>query len=293
MLSYITEVPVAQRASSRLKNPRPRSVSTHSAPARQSDVAYLALKRMLLTLEIPPGGLLVEAQLMTQLGVGRTPLREAIQRLVADGLLTVIPRHGTQATPINGNDLRQIMEIRIPLEVQAAQFAAERATPEDLHEFERALSVSQGAQSDYDTLFDYQMHALIAQIARNKYLAEALKRLYALSVRLFSSARLEREHLEQMRREHQAIYKTIQRSDPQAAGLAMRRHLTVRPVFSKGIRGAAMGRRKTRRSIRSSRRSKFKSRFRWNTTIRGTFSRPLRAKFRNGSSPASTRPRAN
>lgn len=205
------------------------------SPDRQSDRAYHALKKMLLALQIPPGKLLSEAELMRELGVGRTPLREAVQRLVADGILTVIPRHGTQVTAISGEDLRQIMEIRIPLEVQAAQLAAERATEKEVAALEAALSESETESApDYYILFDYQMHTLIARAAHNKYLSESLARLYALSVRLFYSAHFQRERLDEMRKEHRMVVDAIRSRDPRAAGEVMRSHLTTRPIFSQG-----------------------------------------------------------
>ena len=200
--------------------------------SRQSDRAHHALEKKLLTLEIPPGRLLNEAELMGQLGVGRTPLREAVQRLVADGLLTVIPRRGTQVTTISGDDLRKIAEIRIPLEMQAAQLAAERATKEDVQAMEAAIAESEAQSApDYYALFDHQMHALIARAAQNKYLSEYLGRLYTLSVRLFYSAHFQRERLEEMRREHGAVVEAVRRQDQKSAAEAMRFHLTSRHVF--------------------------------------------------------------
>ncbi len=212
-------------------SPRTRTLQQLES-SRQSDRAYHALQTMLLTLEIPPGRLLNEAELMAQLGVGRTPLREAVQRLVTDGLLTVLPRRGTQVTTISGEDLRKLSEIRIPLEIQAAQLAAERATVEDICAMEAALADSEAQSApDYYVLFDQQMHALIARAAQNRYLSDFLSRLYTLSVRLFYSARFQRERLEDMRKEHGAVLEAIRRRDPLAAGEAMRFHLTIRRIF--------------------------------------------------------------
>lgn len=102
--------------------------ASNPTPPSQADVAYLALRDLLIRLEIAPGAPIVEAELMERIGVGRTPLREALNRLEAERLVNIFSRRGTFAADINLADLALITDLREELEGHAAAKAAERAT---------------------------------------------------------------------------------------------------------------------------------------------------------------------
>jgi len=96
-----------------------------------ADRAYVAIRDRVLTLQLPPGSPIDEDELIRELGIGRTPIREAIKRLALEDLVTVYPRRGTFVSDINISDLAQISDLRIQLEGHAAFRAAERATAAD------------------------------------------------------------------------------------------------------------------------------------------------------------------
>ncbi len=98
-----------------------------TAPTSLAERAYVDLREEIIDVSLPPGTLLREDELMLRLGVGRTPVREAVQRLQRDGFVTVIPRRGTLVSEISITDLAAIYEVRKQLESWASRLAAERA----------------------------------------------------------------------------------------------------------------------------------------------------------------------
>src|SRR5712691_6044354 len=101
------------------------------SPRSQSEAAYLLIRDRILSLALPPGSLVHEAQLREELSIGRTPIREALQRLAHEKLVRSVPHRGTFITDVNITDLARITEVRVVLEGHAARLAAERAGPHD------------------------------------------------------------------------------------------------------------------------------------------------------------------
>src|SRR5262249_17359476 len=97
---------------------------------RQSDTAYERLREMVIRGALKPGALIEEAAEMARLGVGRTPLREALQRLAHEDLIEVGPRRGSFVTTTSAAEMFQIFEARLSMDLQAVRLAAERVTPE-------------------------------------------------------------------------------------------------------------------------------------------------------------------
>ncbi|HYI30004.1 MAG TPA: GntR family transcriptional regulator, partial [Bradyrhizobium sp.] len=91
-----------------------------------SERAYAELRERIVTLHLAPGTVLREDDLMRELGIGRTPLREAIKRLALENLVAVQPRSGTYVTSVDASDIVHISEVRAELEAQAAELAARR-----------------------------------------------------------------------------------------------------------------------------------------------------------------------
>lgn len=157
-----------------------------AAPLREQ--AYVALRDMLVTLEIPPGGPINEEQITRQLGFGRTPVRQALRRLEAERLVAIHPRRGTFATDLHITDLSQIAEIRLQLESHAASWAAQRATPANREVLTELLEEMQHAPGDdAATLMDLdsRMHRTIYQCAHNDYLEATLTEYHNLMARIW------------------------------------------------------------------------------------------------------------
>ena len=151
--------------------------------------AYEELRDRIVTLRLPPGTLLREDELMRELAIGRTPLREAVKRLVLENLVAVQPRSGTFVTSVDAADIIHISEVRAELEAQAAELAARRMEPglreraqallDELHELERS------ADAEALMHLDESIHRLIWDGSHNPYLIETLERYFVLSLRVW------------------------------------------------------------------------------------------------------------
>jgi DNA-binding GntR family transcriptional regulator len=155
-----------------------------------ADVAYERIRDRLLMLDIKPGDLLNDDDLAKDLGVGRTPVREALKRLELDRLVVSYPRRGTFATRVEVTDLAFISEIRIQLEPLAASRAARVATEsmrEELRAVMRAVeSFDTGAASVVETLrLDARVHQGIYAAAANPHLEDVLIRYDNLAIRIW------------------------------------------------------------------------------------------------------------
>src|SRR3954469_21260931 len=105
-----------------------------------ADRAYYAIRELIVTLELPPGAVVREPELTERLGIGRTPVREALRRLAQERLVEVFPRRGMFVTEVDARDLARLCEVRLALEPEAARLAAERATQADLAELRTLLA---------------------------------------------------------------------------------------------------------------------------------------------------------
>jgi DNA-binding GntR family transcriptional regulator len=151
--------------------------------------AYAELRSRIVTLRLPPGTLLREDELMRELGIGRTPLREAVKRLALENLVAVQPRSGTFVTGVDAADIIHISEVRAELEAQAAELAARRMEPE-LRERAQAMldqvrDLERAAVTDDLMRLDESIHRLIWDGSHNPYLIETLERYFQLSLRVW------------------------------------------------------------------------------------------------------------
>ncbi|MCM3689094.1 GntR family transcriptional regulator [Kocuria rosea] len=163
---------------------------TGTAPASLADQAYSELRDRLTMLEIHPGAPLNDVQLAAELGVGRTPVREALKRLETDHLVVSYPRRGTFATKVDITELSDVSELRRHLEPLAAHKAA-LAAPVDVRQQLRALvDTLEGLTEEAPTKqaflrTDLAVHRLIYKAAGNAHLEETLVRLDNLATRIW------------------------------------------------------------------------------------------------------------
>jgi len=157
--------------------------------------AYRLLEEMLVTLRLTPGQLLAEKDLVDRAGIGRTPVREAIQRLSSEGMLTVLPRKGLMVTPVRRSDLAQIVEARRVMERLLVVKAAERATDGQRRALRGLASQIEAADHDLEAYFrlDQQLNVLLEEASQNRYLVKALAVMQSQCRRLWY---LHRERLD-------------------------------------------------------------------------------------------------
>ena len=205
---------------------RPAS-PTHPATAAvsQADHAYESLLDLLVRLEIPPGSPLVESELMEGIGVGRTPLRDAIHRLEMQRLVTIYPRRGTFATEINIGDLALITDVREELEALAAAQAAERATDLDRAAITRLLARVERPGTRKPIDLDTAIHRTIYAAAHNRFLADTAEMYHNLSLRLWHLYMERMADITSHVEEHRNLLGAILRRDGDAAAVAARAHV--------------------------------------------------------------------
>jgi len=216
---------------------------------RASDRAYEVLRGEILQGELAPETLLGEVEQAERLGLSRTPLREALSRLIADGLAVQTRGRGTVVSSISTKDIDLLFELRLPLEVQSARLAAERGDPEEFRSlaerFAAAELTMESAARDGDTerqddtglqddtaCDDAAYYELTAELdealsvaVANPYLSHALRGMRAHLVRARRLARHEPARLIASAREHREVCAAITAGDAETAGAAMLIHL--------------------------------------------------------------------
>jgi DNA-binding GntR family transcriptional regulator len=151
----------------------------------QADLAYAAVRDLLIRLAIAPGAPIGESDLMARTGFGRTPLREALNRLEAERLVNIYPRRGTFASDINLADLALITDVREELEGHAAARAAERATVADRSELTRLAREVGGGDAEEQLSLDTGIHEAVYRAAHNHFLAATANQYLGLSNRIW------------------------------------------------------------------------------------------------------------
>jgi DNA-binding GntR family transcriptional regulator len=196
-----------------------------------ADVAYERIRDRLLMLDIKPGDLINDDDLAKDLGVGRTPVREALKRLELDRLVVSYPRRGTFATRVEVTDLAFISEIRIQLEPLAASRAA-RAATESMREQLRAVmraveSFDTSAASVVETLrLDARVHQGIYAAAANPHLEDVLIRYDNLATRIWCMVLDRLPDLSRHVHEHVDLLRAVIDGDEAGAAELARVHVT-------------------------------------------------------------------
>ena len=150
--------------------------------------AYEEMRDRIVTLQLPPGTVLREDELMSEMGIGRTPLREAVKRLALERLVEVQPRRGTFVSAVEAADIQNVTEVRAELEGYAAELAAVRLDP-DMRATAKALrhEVEDLASPDQHELmrFDERIHRFTWDAAHNPFLKQTLERYFTHSLRIW------------------------------------------------------------------------------------------------------------
>lgn len=196
---------------------------------RISDRVAHDLRRLIITLELRPGAPIIETTLMQRLGCGRTPLREALHRLVEEYLVRSVPRRGMTVAEIGIFELQQAYEARQAIEGLLARLVSERATDQqldDLDETTRAMERAGEAADLFDTVQrDILFHSLIADAGGNLYVRDAFRRLAGPTMRLMYFAHSHGQMIAQTYIEHRDVIAALRTRIPADAERVMRTHI--------------------------------------------------------------------
>lgn len=187
-------------------------------PHSKADYAYEDIRHRLITLEIAPGEAINEFALAEELGVGRTPVREALKRLEGDHLVKSYPRRGTFATAVDVTDLGYISEMREALEPLAAHYAVQNCKGEMRTRFQTMLAQLKSRQPGVSghTLLEQDMavHRLMYSCVDNGQLAETLIRLDDLATRLWFMVLDRIPNVDESVEEHVELLEAVLAGDP-------------------------------------------------------------------------------
>ena len=190
-----------------------------------TDHAYRDLEEMIVTLTLPPGSAVSETALSQSLGIGRTPIREALQRLARERLVTILPRRGIMVSEINVKSQLRLLEVRREVERLVARSAARRANAEERRRFlELAREFEKSAKTNDDVTFmrvDREFNEFSVKAARNEFAAGAMSLMHSLSRRFWYIHYKQAADLPLTAKLHADIARAIGAGDEAAAGKAM------------------------------------------------------------------------
>lgn len=198
------------------------------ARVRESDRVEGELRKKIITMELSPGAMVSEAYLGQLLNCGRTPLREAIQRLSQEYLLKSVPRRGVAIAGLSVVDLVDLIEALVLVEGFSARLATERISDTELVTLEQLVVKAEEAsrEGDISTVaeLDYEFHYVIAQATGNRYLADTIDRLHRLVIRFgYIAWRRERSAAASLA-EHRHILAAFKNRDPDDAERQTQEH---------------------------------------------------------------------
>ena len=161
----------------------------NQSPTSLAEKAYDELIRRITRLDLPPGTVLAEKSLVEELQIGRTPIREALQRLAMEGLVIHQLNRGMFVSEITYSDVQEIYEFRSLVDGYACRLAAQRATPAKaakLMELHGAL-VQATKDDDIDTYvqLDREYYSILSEASKNSFLIETIPRIFNLHLRLW------------------------------------------------------------------------------------------------------------
>jgi len=191
--------------------------------------AYEAIKHKIIVLDFPPGEYLNEAQVSETLGIGRTPVHQALTRLMLEGMVEVIPRKGVIVKSVSLNEIMEIIDVRLINEPHATRLAATFADEDDIEKLNDILNLAEEAASrmnvETQMILDKRFHCAISAAVKNTVLADLLKRLHERSLRFWFISLRDAEHHAEVIREHRRIFEAVKARDPDAAAAAARDHI--------------------------------------------------------------------
>ncbi|MDJ0995010.1 MAG: GntR family transcriptional regulator [Dinoroseobacter sp.] len=193
----------------------------------QGQDAYVRLLEEIRTGKLTPGDRLLETELAARLGISRTPVREAIRQMEADGLVVHVPRSGARIRTLDYAEVNELYDMRAVLEGTAARLSARAASEVELAELDAINREMEAALNDMDLLYrlNRQFHDALLNTARNRYLSKSVEGLKKTLLILGPSTMEEGERARLAVTEHADLIEALRARDGDKAEAAMRRHI--------------------------------------------------------------------
>jgi DNA-binding GntR family transcriptional regulator len=193
-------------------------------------IAYEDLRYRIITQELPPGELLKEKELIAHYQIGRTPLREIFIELQRQGLIRSVPRSGTWVAPLDLNFVKQIAEVRLPLEKLAGELSTERITAGQIELLEQILGKAESDQSFDDVTlqelikYESRFHHILYSATCNAKLEELLVEFQAICSRLWHSVFFTRKRLKKMFEDQRGVLNALKKGNGKLCGELLVKH---------------------------------------------------------------------
>jgi len=221
------------------RNTTASSRSSRNAGSTETltDRAYTEIEELIVTLQLAPGSVLSEQMLSERLRIGRTPIREALQRLARERLVVILPRRGVMVSAIDVRSQLRLLEVRRELERLVARGAARRASEGERARFvELARAFERAARTGDDKAFmrtDREFNELCLAAVRNEFAAGAMGLMNSLSRRFWFHHYKQAADMPETAKLHADIARAIAAGDAQAAAAALDRLLDSIEAFTR------------------------------------------------------------
>ncbi len=191
------------------------------------EIVFESMRDAIISGVLKPGERLMEIQLAEEMGVSRTPVREAIRKLELEAFVVMIPRKGAYVAGVSHKDVADVFEIRAALEGLAAGLAAERITADEIEQMERVLLFEDGEETDLAKIVarDTDFHALVYQASRNERLVMILANLREQIQRFRATSLAVPGRVLDAIKEHRAIVEALVEHNSEAAQELMTAHI--------------------------------------------------------------------
>lgn len=201
-----------------------------SSKGTLAEKTYDTLKNAIIGLDLNPGELINEEELAEQLGVSRTPIRTALNNLLHEGLIELVPGKGTRITYLSKKQIYDLLIVREVLEILSVQLAAEMRTEEDLEKIEYIIfqqeNAYKGTFKNHQTFlnYDYEFHMKIADITNNMYIVKQLSQMINNCRRYLNATTMDESYIKVLN-EHKDIYMQIKNRDKVNSEMCIKNHL--------------------------------------------------------------------
>jgi DNA-binding GntR family transcriptional regulator len=216
------------------------------AVTTSAERAYAQIKMMILSGQKKGGARLPEDTLASEIGISRTPVRDALRRLQSEGLISITPNSGARVASWTQDELGEISNMRVMLEGYAAELAARKITPEEIatlrgyaREMEEALGSNGQIDLDLVSRRNVDFHRGIARAARNARLLASLEPLWSFSLIIRKFALFGRERMNRSTDHHREILDALEAGDGEWAGAIMRNHIRAARAIDGSLTDAA------------------------------------------------------
>jgi DNA-binding GntR family transcriptional regulator len=223
---------------STVRRARPQAARAAAPAETLTDQAYRQIEEQIVTLRLKPGDVLSEQMLSATFGFGRTPVREALQRLAHEGLVIILPRKGILVSDLNPQHQLLVLEVRRELERLLSRAGAERATEEQREQLlEIARGMDRAGKTNDDMAFmrlDREFNRAMIEAAHNGYAARSMKLIQGLSRRFWYRHYRDAADLPLCARLHANQARAIAQGDAEAAARASDKLMDYVQNFTRG-----------------------------------------------------------